>query len=594
MQEKSGRERSIRATLLGSNVILILLSFTVLAIVFSLIHGSQVRKQTLDTLEQQARIVASSADREIDQMRTMAMNITYSTRLQDRVYLRRNAAGGQPGEADRLSMILSLIIFPNRPIDQINLYTKDGMCVSSGLRNEVTEDSAEDKPWYPLLDGEETQHLLYYSGQDEALSKYITDAYGREFISFVIRNYDNFGNPCGFIEIKQRVSRILSAMISYRSGFGEKLFFFDREGKQVYPMGEAEESPLMAGEAENAPYGFHPDGKGTQICPISCGRGEFRMVMTISGNDLMQPVRVQILIILLITLGTLLLTVISSILVSRRITQPLAEICEQIEAIDIEHPAPLPELHTDIREMQTLHNAFSTMQTTLSDHVTRMLELQNQEMQSRMLALQAQMNPHFLYNSLKAIQAMSDEGMNDGVAEMCQSMASILRYISSDSAQLVPLEKEISHAREFLRCMEIRYQGDLTCEVNVPEELNPVQVPKLCVQLLAENAVKFTTTRKPPYRVRIDGKSTGTGYELSIRDNGPGFEKETLAALEMQMKEIRQTSTLPSLKISGMGILHVYIRFFLLYGENFVFRLENNPEGGACVVIGGDLNGPVV
>ena len=76
MQEKSERERSIRATLLGSNVILILLSFTVLAIVFSLIHGSQVRKQTLDTLEQQARIVASSADREIDQMRTMAMNIT--------------------------------------------------------------------------------------------------------------------------------------------------------------------------------------------------------------------------------------------------------------------------------------------------------------------------------------------------------------------------------------------------------------------------------------------------------------------------------------------------------------------------------------
>ena len=57
------------------------------------------------------------------------------------------------------------------------------------------------------------------------------------------------------------------------------------------------------------------------------------------------------------------------------------------------------------------------------------------------------------------------------------------------------------------------------------------------------------------------------------------------------MEEIRRTSTLPSLKISGMGILHVYIRFFLLYGEQFVFRLENNPEGGACVVIGGMRNG---
>ena len=65
-------------------------------------------------------------------------------------------------------------------------------------------------------------------------------------------------------------------------------------------------------------------------------------------------------------------------------------------------------------------------------------------------------------------------------------------------------------------------------------------------------------------------------------------------ALQEQMEEIRRTSTLPSLKINGMGILHVYIRFFLLYGEQFIFRLENNADGGACVVIGGNLNGQAV
>ena len=83
-------------------------------------------------------------------------------------------------------------------------------------------------------------------------------------------------------------------------------------------------------------------------------------------------------------------------------------------------------------------------------------------------------------------------------------------------------------------------------------------------------------------------------YELRIRDNGPGFDPETRAALTAQMEEIRRTATLPSLKIQGMGILHVYIRFFLLYGEGFVFRLENNPEGGACVVIGGEWHGQAV
>ena len=142
--------------------------------------------------------------------------------------------------------------------------------------------------------------------------------------------------------------------------------------------------------------------------------------------------------------------------------------------------------------------------------------------------------------------------------------------------------------------MELRYQGDLVCETELPEEMNPVPVPKLCVQLLAENAIKFTTTQRPPYRIRIEGEVSEDGYELRIRDNGPGFEQETRDALLAQMEEIRRTHMLPSLKINGMGILHVYIRFVLLYGEQFVFRLENNPEGGACVVIGGKRNGQAV
>ena len=594
MHGQRARGKTVRGTLLGTYTVLILLSFAVLATAFSLLQGSRIRNEVLNTLRQQTHAVAAAADREIDQMRTMAMNITYSTRLQDRLYLRRGTSSGLSEEADKISMILSLIVFPNRPIDQINLYTRDGVRVSSGLHNDVTEDDAKTKPWFPLLEAQDNHQLLFFSGQDEMLSKYITDIYGREYVSLVMENYDNFGIQCGYIEIKQRVSRILAALADYESGYGETLSFYDREGTRIFPK-ETDEDLTGTLAADS---GFHDrftaSGDGRLLCSMPVGRGQFYTVMSIQESDLLQPVRDQIMLILLITLGTLILTVPASVLVSRRITRPLAEMCERVEKIDIAQPAALPALHSDIREIQTLHSAFSRMQTTISGHVTKLLELQNQEMQSRMLALQAQMNPHFLFNSLQAIQAMADEGMDAEIAEMCQSMAGILRYISSDSAQLVPLEEEIRHSRDYLRCMEIRYQGDLTCEISLPEEMNPVPVPKLCVQLLAENAIKFTTTRRPPYRIRIEGSVSEESYELRIMDNGPGFEKETMDTLRSQMEEIRRTSTLPSLKINGMGILHVYIRFFLLYGEPFVFRLENNPEGGACVVIGGNRNGQAV
>lgn len=593
MQKRQGRGRTVRGTLLGTYTVLILLAFAVLATAFSLIHGNRVRSEVLNTLSQQAQSMAAAADREIDQMRTMAMNITYSTRLQDRLYLRQRTSGGLSVEADRVSMILSLIVFPNRPIDQINLYTRDGIRISSGMDNEITRDSAETKPWYGPLSEQENAQLLFFSGRDEKLSKYVTDAYGKEFVTLVLENYDNFGTRCGYIEIRQRISRILSAMMAYRPGFGESVFFFDREGKQIFPA--AEEEPLFALAADRGfPGAFTAAGDGRLLCCVPAGRGQFYTVMSIRGADLFRSMRDQIVTILLITLGALMVTVLASGLVSRRITRPLADICDQVGRIELEHPEPLPAVDSDIREIQTLHTSFSRMQETLSGHVTKLLELQNQEMQSRMLALQAQMNPHFLFNSIQAIQAMADEGMDAEIAEMCQSMAGILRYISSDSAQLVPLEKEIRHTKDYLRCMEIRYQGDLACEVILPPEMDPVPVPKLCVQLLAENAIKFTTTRRPPYRIRIEGTMSGDCYELRIRDNGPGFDPETRAALTAKMEEIRRTATLPSLKIQGMGILHVYIRFFLLYGEDFVFRLENNPEGGACVVIGGKWHGQAV
>ena len=594
MQKRQGRGRTVRGTLLGTYTVLILLAFAVLATAFSLIHGNRVRSEVLNTLSQQAQSMAAAADREIDQMRTMAMNITYSTRLQDRLYLRQRTSGGLSVEADRLSMILSLIVFPNRPIDQINLYTRDGIRISSGMDNEITRDSAETKPWYGPLSEQENSQLLFFSGRDEKLSKYVTDAYGKEFVTLVLENYDNFGTRCGYIEIRQRISRILSAMMAYRPGFGESVFFFDREGKQIFPAAAEKETLFALAADRGFPAGFTAAGDGRLLCCVPAGRGQFYTVMSIREADLFRSVRDQIVTILLITLGALLVTVLASVLVSRRITRPLADICDQVGRIELEHPEPLPAVDSDIREIQTLHTSFSRMQETLSGHVTKLLELQNQEMQSRMLALQAQMNPHFLFNSIQAIQAMADEGMDAEIAEMCQSMAGILRYISSDSAQLVPLEKEIRHTKDYLRCMEIRYQGDLACEVVLPPEMDPVPVPKLCVQLLAENAIKFTTTRRPPYRIRIEGAVSGDSYELRIRDNGPGFDPETRAALTAQMEEIRRTATLPSLKIQGMGILHVYIRFFLLYGEGFVFRLENNPEGGACVVIGGEWHGQAV
>ena len=87
-----------------------------------------------------------------------------------------------------------------------------------------------------------------------------------------------------------------------------------------------------------------------------------------------------------------------------------------------------------------------------------MLLLKEQELQAQMLALQAQMNPHFLYNSLNTIGAMAEEGMNSEVTKMCQDITSILRYISSDKESVSTVEEELEHCDLYLKCIKFIFK----------------------------------------------------------------------------------------------------------------------------------------
>lgn len=204
-----------------------------------------------------------------------------------------------------------------------------------------------------------------------------------------------------------------------------------------------------------------------------------------------------------------------------------------------------------------------------------------------MLALQSQMNPHFLFNSLAAIQSMADANMDKEIIVMCQSMSNILRYISSDSDTTVSLADEITCTKDFLCCMMIRYNNDLYYSVDIPEDMYSLKVPKLCIQPLVENSIKCCTTKLPPYHIDIKGSLRGGRYFITVTDNGPGFSKESLKNINSKINEIDSTGLLPSLEIKGMGLLNIYLRLKILYGSSMTFKIKNNDGGGASITIGG-------
>jgi len=595
------KRHTIRSTFFATYSIIILISFIAFSAYFLWMESQNLRGQTFATLKQNAQSVAVSIDNELRQMNMVSMNVSYSNLVKDTFY--QYIHGKQSSDklsnfenAKMLGELLTSILGPNRPVDQINLYALDQGVVASGLCNETRDDNARDQPWYQALLNSKHSRIVSYTGQDIHLSRYFSDPDGKNFISYIRRYYDVFNNPQGYVEIQESLRKVLAAALDYESLYGENILILDQTGALILPTDTNWNVELQNLKIQNYPSNFmeikagENQGNSFSYC-VHSSQSDFTFILLIHSSDVLVPVTRYLQGMILPVLITLLLALALAFFAAKRLTLPIRTIYHEVRQFDLELHREQKKLSTNIIEIAALHDGFLDMQAKVEVSMQKQLLLQRQEMQSRMLALQSQMNPHFLYNSLAAIQSMAEEGMEDEIVTMCQAMSRILRYISSDTGMYVQLDVELKCTEDFLQCMVIRYQGDLTYDIDIPIDLMNVQVPKLCLQLLTENAVKFVTTNRPPWHIHISGSNTLDRYELTVSDNGPGFDESTLQKLNESIHIINQTGLLPSLSIGGMGLLNICIRYKMLQSENVIFIVSNNALGGASVTIGGYYHG---
>lgn len=580
---------TIRRALYISFSIVVLVSFMTITMIFGFFEMPKMKVQTISVLEQNCLSIAQAVDREMEQVRGVAMNVAHSSLIRDKLLREEEAKGTllTATEAETLQFLLSSVILPNDDLDQVRMYLPNGEIVGTGRVNDVWKGLAEDEVWYSRLVGSSPHNAFVYIGEDEALGKYTTGFYNKRFVSYVMEQFDNLNLSNGYIEVSRSIEEVLSAAIQYTAIYNEQVYVVDGHGNLIFPENGQIPRPLkekFTGELPEESGLYISDNYHVFYSPSEYS--DFCTVLIVQSTDLLSPVFDYVGKIALIAFFTLVCILVISYFFSRRISLPIQQMCEEVTSFDLTDPQPTKGLQTNVEELSTLYSTFSQMREKLIDSMNTQLLLQNQEMQARMLALQTQMNPHFLYNSLATIQAMADENMNEEIVEMCAAMSDILRYISSDAGQEVPLVEEIRHTNNYLRCMAIRFQGELTYQVEIPEQMYQMKVPKLCVQLLVENAIKFTATGLPPYRIDIVARQYEDRYELSVMDNGPGFARSALETLGQKIAQIDESGLLPSLEINGMGLMNIYIRYKLLYQDRAIFRLENRQDRGACVTIG--------
>ena len=571
---------------------IILIPFLVMSVYLITTESQKINSRTFAALRQNCMSVADSAESEIEQMNMVSTDIAYSYLIKDS-YSQYLVDQNDHEKIKGLYDLLSTTIGPNRPVDQVNIFSSIGTVIASGLYSNIYNRPVDIMPWYQKAVERNGSSVLYYAGEDPYTSRFTTDVYGKRFFSLSRAYYDRYNNVQGYIEVKDSVRHVLSQAIAYKSVYGEQLLVFDQFGDTVFPLDSTNTREVFDQiSALNSTDEFSKisDGQSSSYVTFSKLADDLCIAIVISENALFMPTNSYIVSVLMLTLISFILAFVMSYFAANRITVPIDHIYREIQHISLDGYMKKTNLKTKTIELNVLYDSFIDMQHKLVDSLNKQLLLKNQEMQSKMLALQSQMNPHFLFNSLQTIQCMADANMDKEIVIMCQSMSNILRYISSDAETTVPLADEIKNTKDFLCCMSIRYSNDLFYTVDVPENMLDIKVPKLCIQSLVENSTKFCTTQLPPYYINIKGCIKNGRYLITVTDNGPGFSDDALAVINSKIKEIDATGLLPSLEIKGMGLLNIYLRFKLLYVTDIVFNIKNNENGGASITLGGSYD----
>ncbi len=378
-----------------------------------------------------------------------------------------------------------------------------------GLDNNNSSGTVKDMVWYEDLMNSENNRIVFCD-KDKRLEKFFTYPEGSRFLTICSVYQSTFYKPQGVIEVKHSISSLITRLKKVDTGiYNEKIYIYDMNGNIIYDSADdgnsmvffkaVEDSEI---EADDTPHHLQFE-KNIHLFAQRSSYSGFTTVIAIDNSDLYRPIIEFLKVNLLIFLGFVILALFLSYIVSKIITIPVMKMYGGISKMytkkDSVLSGSLEKIDTNIIELDTLYSAVIDMHDRAQASMNREISLNNQRLQSQILALQSQMNPHFLYNSLATIQAMADEGMNEEVVTMCQTISRILRYISSNKEPLVLLREDVAHARDYLECMKMRYGDDLIYEINVPDEMQEIRIPKLCLQLIVENSIKYTTKNvKPP------------------------------------------------------------------------------------------------
>ena len=563
-----------------SNIVVALIPFLIFSIVSGFVFLDHAQKTAEEHSVQLIHQVSNSMDVYVETIEKMVNYIQLE--LQDTPFftMESEGASGWDSETAYIRSVLENVANSHREVAGIFIATKEDLYVSTGM-SRISRDPFQNERWYREAseNPEEIQLISVVTGRNIVTNRSysIDDVFS---LAKAVQDPET-GEVLGVILLDIRHDIIQSSINGVTIGEKGFVFVMDQEDNIVYtPVNGIvyRVNPKWVKAME--PMSVQIQGGSYQIRSELSPYTGWRTVGVFSMDEVMSSVNTIVYILFTCVIISLVLVVIVSFKFSRTLTNPifkLKRLMKQAESGDL--TVRFNFQHND--EIGELGQSFNHMIARIDQLIQMVYVEQENKRTAEMKSLQEQIKPHFLYNTLDTISWMARDYDAEDIVRLVDALTNMFRIGLSHGKDIITVKEEITHVSNYLYIQKIRYKDKLNYVIHVDESLYAVEVPKLILQPLVENAIYHgVKAKRGGGTITITGVPEGENLVFTVQDDGAGMLQEKVEELNRRMSE---RSVLDEKK--SFGLFYIRERIQLCYGKGYGVHVESTLGEGTRVTI---------
>ena len=411
---------------------------------------------------------------------------------------------------------------------------------------------------------------------------------GREIVAYhqIFRFNDN--QPVALIAIHQRQYKLQNILADIKITQNESILVYNDQNDLIdADFGENKEIaeqnalPIMEQLSTSASRETVSDGNFWFYRAVNGGK--LRILLAVSDQAIVSSLQKTVLAGILVFFAAVLTAVAASAAFARFLSKPLIELAARMGKIRLDSSQPMERSERE-DEIGLLQNSFADMAERTQNLIASEYIAKIEKRNAQLRALQAQINPHFIYNTLQAIGGMALKHEVPGIYEVTLNLIDIMRYSLNFSKDRVRLGDELKYLQSYLQIQNLRFGRRLDLAFDAPEECFEYLVPKLILQPLVENCFEHgLSERAGRWVVTIRAVVSGKDLLLTVSDNGVGIPPEKLE----QIRATLESGTDMSLRgAEHIGLTNVNARIRLMFGgEDYGLVIDSDPDTGTSITV---------